>query len=152
MPITKYRTPTLRFYPFAEFDDLEKRFRRLANEVMEPVVPQGALTFFPAVEVIEKPEALLLTAELPGMKPGEVSIEVENNILTLKGEKKEEFEEKDVRFHIWERHYGSFERSLPLPRTVDPEKIKAEFENGILKVVMPKVTEAKGRKIEVKTK
>jgi HSP20 family protein len=141
----------LRFLPFAELEDFEKKFRQFTSEAMEPA-PRNGFAFIPPVEVVEKPDLLVLTAELPGLKPEEVTIEVENNILTLKGEKKEEFEEKDARFHVWERTYGAFERSLPLPRTVIPEQIKAEFENGILRVSMPKVVEAKGRKIEVKPK
>jgi HSP20 family protein len=149
MSLTRYRSPALRFVPFA--DDLEKAFRRIASETMEPVIAREAFTFVPAVAVVEKPEALIMTAELPGLKAGDVSIEVENNILTLKGEKKEEHEEKDARYHVWERSYGVFERSLPLPRTVNPDLIKAEFENGVLKIMLPKVAEAKGRKIEVKT-
>ena len=152
MTLMKYRAPAVRFWPFAEVDDLEKKFRRLASEAMEPMMARDAFAFVPAVEVVEKPDALIMTAELPGLKPEEVTIEVENNILTLKGEKKEEHEEKDARYHVWERTYGAFERALPLPRTVNPDLIKAEFENGILKVVLPKVPEAKGRKIEVKTR
>lgn len=152
MQITRYRSPSLRNWPLFEFDDVQRRLRRLATEMMEPFSPTEpmALTWTPAVEIVEKDDELLLTAELPGLGPEEVEIELENNILTLRGEKKEEHEEKTTRYHVWERAYGAFERSLPLPKTVNADAIKADFHDGLLKIHLPKLAEARGRKIAIK--
>ena len=85
------------------------------------------------------------------MNIGDVEIEVENNVLSLRGEKKELKEEGDEkRYHLWERCYGSFERSFTLPRTVKTDEITAEFKDGILHVNMPKAPEAKSRRISIK--
>ncbi len=103
------------------------------------------------MNVEETEDELLLTAELPGMSIEDIEIEVENNILSLRGEKKEEAEESaNRRYHVWERCYGSFERSFTLPRTVKADKISAQFKDGILHVQMPKAPEAKSRKIAIK--
>jgi len=104
----------------------------------------------PAVNVEETNEELRLTAELPGMSHDDIEIEVENNVLSLRGEKREEDESENRRYHVWERSYGSFERSFTLPRTVKAEEISAEFKDGILHVRMPKAPEAKSRKISIK--
>jgi HSP20 family protein len=131
---------------------MRRQIRRLFEDVEGPLMTMDAFAFAPAIEVIENENELVLTAELPGLKPEEVTVEVENNVLTLKGEKKAEFEKEDTRYHIWERSYGAFERMIPLPRTVKADAIVAKFENGILRVTLPKVAEAKGRKIPVVTK
>jgi HSP20 family protein len=104
----------------------------------------------PAVNVEETKEELKLTAELPGMDIDDIEIEVENNLLSLRGEKREEEELENRKFHVWERTYGSFERSFTLPRTVKSEEISAHFRDGILHVHMPKAPEAKSRKIAIK--
>ena len=85
------------------------------------------------------------------MEPGDIDLEVENNILTIRGEKREERKEEDEnrRYHLWERSYGSFQRSFTLPRTVNADDIAAEFHNGLLHVRMPKAPEAKSRRIEI---
>jgi HSP20 family protein len=104
----------------------------------------------PSVNVEESKDELLLTAELPGMGIDDIEIEVENNVLSLRGEKKQIREEKDDRrYHVWERAYGSFERQFTLPRTVKTEGISASFKDGVLHVQMPKAPEAKTRKIAI---
>ncbi|HSM61238.1 MAG TPA: Hsp20/alpha crystallin family protein, partial [Longimicrobiales bacterium] len=94
---------------------------------------------------------LILTAELPGMSENDISIEMENNVLTISGEKLEQRTEGDEerRYHLWERRYGTFQRSFTLPRTVKADEIRASFEKGVLRVHMPKMEEAKGRKIAI---
>jgi len=104
----------------------------------------------PSVNVEETNEELRLTAELPGMNIDDIEIEVENNILSLRGEKREEEEKGERKFHVWERCYGAFERSFTLPRTVKADEISAHFRDGILHVTMPKAPEAKSRKISIK--
>jgi HSP20 family protein len=112
--------------------------------------PFEAEEWIPAVELVEGDGEYLLTAELPGIAKGDVDVSVSDSTLTLKGEKKSEKEETRGRTHYRERRYGAFQRSFTLPREVDPAKIKAEFENGVVKVHIPKGPEAKARHIELK--
>lgn len=128
-------------------------FNALVNRFFGSGGAGGATTgeWVPAVNVKETDDGLHLSAELPGMKPEDVEIEFENNVLTIRGEKVEETTETEGdRYHIWERRSGSFQRSFTLPRTVDASGIEASFENGILTVHLPKAAEAKSRRIEVK--
>lgn len=106
----------------------------------------------PTVDVRETGDALLVEAELPGLTPGDVDVRVENGVLTISGEKRREAEEgkDDSGYRIVERCYGRFERSFTLPRSVDADKVSAEFSNGVLTVSLPKAETAKPRKIEVK--
>lgn len=150
--LTRYRSPLARLWPLGEFDQMRRQLRSMIEDVDGPFVEVEAFAFAPAIEVVENENELILMAELPGLKPEEVNVEVDNNVLTLKGEKKSEFEKKNTHYHILERSYGTFERLIPLPRTVKADAITAKFENGILRVTLPKITEAKGRKIPVVTK
>ena len=108
--------------------------------------------WLPSVDVFEDKESLKIVAELPGLKPEDVKITLENSTLTLRGEKKQVAEEKTERVHRYERSYGSFERSFSLPNTVDAEKVAAAFENGVLTVTLPKAEKAKPREIAVAAK
>jgi HSP20 family protein len=102
----------------------------------------------PPVDVIEERDTIRLVAELPGVKPEDVSISLENNVLTLRGEKKEE-ERQDDNVYRFERTYGMFERSFTLPATIDANDIVAKFDSGLLTVLLPKVEAAKPRQITV---
>jgi HSP20 family protein len=142
--------------PWRELDLFSDHVRRL----MEPALggsffdaPLWGETdqWIPAVELDEQDGEYLLSAELPGIEEGDVDISVDDSTLTLKGEKKSEKEETKGRTHYRERRYGAFERSFTLPRNTDPSKIKAEFENGVVKVHIPKSAETKARRIEVKS-
>lgn len=106
----------------------------------------------PAVDVVEKDNAFEITADLPGMDEKNVEVQVVNGNLTIKGEKKEEKEEKKKDFYLQERHFGSFERSFSIPEGVDADKIEANFKKGVLTVTLPKKPEAQkpAKKIEVK--
>jgi HSP20 family protein len=112
----------------------------------------GALTssWIPATDVFEDKDAVKIVAELPGVEPGDVKISLENNLLTIRGEKRQKAEETNERVHRYERTYGSFERAFSLPTTVDPEKIAADYSNGILTVTIPKAERARPREIPVK--
>ena len=105
----------------------------------------------PPVSIEETPEELLLTAELPGLAPEHVEVQVEDGVLTVRGEKRDEraAESGNRRFHVWERSYGSFARSFTLPRSVRADGIVATFENGLLRVRLPKAAESRSRKIPV---
>jgi len=104
----------------------------------------------PAVDIREREDAYLVEVELPGLTKDDVKITMENNILTIQGEKKHEKEEKRGDYHRTERVYGSFQRSFTLPSSVKNDKIEAQYKNGILTVSLPKVEEAKPKAIEVK--
>jgi HSP20 family protein len=106
----------------------------------------------PAVDVTESDKAYEITAELPGLDEKNIEVNVANGGLTIRGEKKEEKEEKQKDYYVSERRYGSFERYFSLPEGVDADKIQASFKNGVLKVTLPKTAEAQkpAKKIEVK--
>ena len=152
MAITKYslRRPT--YSNWSDLDDVSNRLSRFFDESLFNAPMRESGRWIPPVSVSETSDELLLTAELPGMTEEDISIDLENNVLTISGQKNEIREEggdEERRYHVYERHFGSFNRSFTLPRTVDPSDIRATFDNGILTVKMPKVAEAKGRKIEI---
>lgn len=132
--------------------ELEQMGNRLFG--LEPTLfrapPFSETDWFPAVELIEEDDEFVLTAELAGLSKEDVNVSVDDNVLTLKGEKKIEREETLDRAHIRERRYGTFERSFTLPRNVDAAKIRADFKDGLMKVHLPKGETTKSRKIEIK--
>jgi HSP20 family protein len=106
----------------------------------------------PAMDVVEDDNTLTVRLDLPGMSPEDVNVEVENNTLTVSGEMGDTMEKEGERYHYRERSYGSFQRSIRLPNTIDTEDIDANFENGVLNITMPKRHEAKPKQIAVKSK
>lgn len=104
----------------------------------------------PPVDVREDKDNFYVEVELPGMKKEEINLEFTNNVLLIKGERKFERKEESENYHFMERSYGSFYRSLSLPRSVDGEKITAEYKDGLLKIVVPKKEEVKPKKVEIK--
>lgn len=112
----------------------------------------GTLTaaWTPAVDVFEDKDSVKIIAELPGVKPEDVKLSIENNVLTLRGEKKQVAEEKTERVHRYERAYGVFERSFALPNTVDAEHTEARYDSGLLTIHLPKAERARPREIQVK--
>jgi len=143
MALFPFRTQTS---PWQELREMREQMDRLLGSFM---MGRGGMEWVPAVDITERPNELVLTAELPGMRREDIEIELENNVLTIRGEKKAEHEEKGEERYVFERQFGSFARSFTLPRTVDPDRIHARFENGVLTVKMPKSEAAKGRKIDV---
>lgn len=135
--------------PWRELDTLTNRLGEMFGDTSN--APAG--TWMPAVNVEETANELMLTAELPGMSTEDIELELENNVLTLRGEKMDTREAADEarRYHVWERSHGSFQRSFTLPRTVKAEEIDAEFVDGVLHVRLPKVAEAKSRRITVRS-
>jgi HSP20 family protein len=131
-----------RFDPFAELN----RFQREVSRSFE-----GAAAWTPAVDIFEDKESIQVRAELPGVKTEDVKVDVENNILTLRGERKLEHEDKKDHYHRVERFYGAFTRQFMLPRTVDAEQIDAQLKEGVLTVRLPKKSEVKPRAIAVKS-
>jgi HSP20 family protein len=139
----------VRYDPFREIRSLQNEVNRLFSGATAGRDDMLSGEWMPRVDVFENENHLVLEAELPGMNRDDFDLSIENNVLTLKGERR--FEKKDERdnYHRVERAYGSFTRSFTLPSTVTAEGAKAEFKNGILNVTLPKREETKARKIEI---
>lgn len=148
MTVTLYRNRNHRS-PFAELDRVSSRLNQVFGSPF-PELPLNAGGWVPSVNIEETKEELIVTAELPGISPSDVEVEVENGVLILRGERQSE-QEEDRRYHLRERRYGSFQRSFTLPRGVSQEGIEASYQDGVLRVRLPKVQEARGRKIEIRT-
>ena len=130
----------------ASFRTFEDAIARMLNE------PRGTRPWSPSVDIHETENELVLKADLPDVKLEDIEVRVENQTLTLKGERKFE-EDKNVRgYHRMERSYGAFTRSFTVPSTVDPEKVGAEFKNGVLTVKLPKKEAAKPRQVKIEVK
>ncbi len=142
----------IRWEPLRELSSLQSEMNRLFNTVVDnPNATSGAplRRWIPAMDLVEGPDRFLLRADLPGMKQEDVSIEFEDNVLTISGERKSQHEERNEGFHRVERAFGAFSRTLTLPKGIDPEAISAGFEDGVLEVRIPKPEERKPRRISI---
>ena len=119
--------------------------------VLERVMPE-ARTWNPSIDIAESDTEITVRAELPGVDPKDVEISLEGNVLTVSGEKSEKKEEKSENYHWAERTFGSFRRTVHLPETIDPEKVTADYDKGVLEIRIAKSEAAKPRKIDIKTK
>jgi HSP20 family protein len=140
----------------ADLPAMASRINRIFDEALRawPGLSQdenGSLVsaWLPPVDVTENKEAVTITAEVPGMQAEDVKLSLENNTLTIRGEKRQERQETAERVHRYERSYGLFERSFTLPATVDADRISAAYQNGVLTVTLPKVERARPREIAV---
>ncbi|MBS1806582.1 MAG: Hsp20/alpha crystallin family protein [Acidobacteria bacterium] len=133
-----------------------RQFRRFFGETFDPFAGTeenwSLTTWAPACDIFETENAIVLKAELPEVKTEDVKVTLENNLLTIRGERKFSTETKKENYHRVERSYGEFMRSFTLPNIVDPNKINAEFKEGMLTVTMTKREEAKPKQVEVKVK
>lgn len=125
------------------FEDFSRGFPTIAGN--------GATALMPSMDVTETDKEIEITAELPGLEEKDVQINVADNILTIRGEKKAEKEQKDKNYRLVERSYGAFERTLELPEGVNADAIKANISKGVLKVTVPKPAPTQAKKIEVKS-
>jgi HSP20 family protein len=142
----------IRFDPFRDLAVLQDRMNRLFNESHSPRQSDDLMsrgTWTPAVDIYEVDGALVIKAELPDMRREDIDVSVENNTLTIRGERKLDHDIKQESFHRLERAYGSFVRSFSLPQTVDAAKIGAEYKNGVLAVKLPVREDAKPRTISI---
>ena len=126
-----------RLFGHSLFDDVAKNVGILNN------------TFAPKLDVYEEKNNLVVKADLPGLKQEEIEVGVDDDILTIKGEKKQAVEKKEKNYYRFERTYGSFSRSIALPKYVDVSKTQASYKNGVLELIIPKTEEAKEKKIEI---
>ena len=145
-------TVLTRWDPFREFTTLQDRMNRLFQDSYGNQGREEALatsSFAPAVDVYEDEHKITLKIEVPGIDEKDIDIRVENNLLTVHGERKFEKEEKEENFRRVERQYGSFTRSFTLPSSVDPGQVSAHYDKGVLKITLAKKAEAKPKQIKV---
>jgi HSP20 family protein len=147
--------PSARWNPWKELEEMEKRLSTIFGRA--PVTMGGekkeaiaVAEWSPLVDITEDEKEYLVKAELPEMKKDEIKINVQNDVLSISGERKYEKEEKDKKYHRVERAYGSFMRSFTLPEDADGSKVNAEYKDGVLKIHLPKSEKAKPKTIEVK--
>ena len=146
----------IRWEPFGDLTTLPERIDRLFEDSLGRLRADFGLvealegtTWSPAVDIAETDNEIVLKADVPGIDPKEVDIQVQNGTLTLKGERKFEADVKQDDHRRVERVYGSFQRRFALPQTVDPDKVEAEYRNGVLELRLPKRPEAKPKQIKV---
>jgi len=142
----------IRWDPFRDMVTLREKMNRLFEDYYPARTEEKDIvagSWAPSVDIYETENELVLTAELPGIKEDDIEIKLEDNTLTIKGDRNFEKETKEENYHRIERSYGSFFRSFTLPAYIDQEKIEAQHENGILKIAMPKKHESKPRKVRV---
>ena len=143
-----------RWDPFRELTTLQDQMNRLFRETYGPTSSGreeslASGSFVPPVDVYEDEHNIVLKMEVPGIDQKDIDIRLENNVLTVRGERKFEKEEKEENFQRVERRYGAFARSFTLPNTVDTENVQADYENGVLKLTLAKRAEAKPKQIKV---
>ena len=144
-------TVLTRWEPFREFSTLQNRINRVFRESYREGQDESLTTssFAPAVDVYEDEHNVTLKIEVPGIDEKDIDVRLENNTLTVHGERKIEKEEKEENYRRVERQYGSFTRTFTLPTTVDFEKVSATYDKGVLKITLPKKAEAKPKQIKV---
>ncbi|MBM3328117.1 MAG: Hsp20/alpha crystallin family protein [Calditrichaeota bacterium] len=134
----------------ADFSPLQRQMVRLFDDFFGNDSGESDAHWSPRVDVVEHEDRFEVTAELPGLTRDEVKVELQNNVLTLSGEKRLDTERKDRGLYLTERAFGTFRRSFQFPGQIDAGKIDAEYRNGLLVVTLPKSEESRSRQIEVK--
>jgi HSP20 family protein len=134
------------------FPDVNRLFDRFFDAAFhgEPFDWTDGLGGFPRVDVSEDDTEVVVSAELPGVEESEVEVSVRDDALTIAGERRDESEHRDRDFYRREQYYGSFQRTIPLPRGIDPDRVEATFKRGVLTVTMPKTEAARRRKISIR--
>ena len=142
----------VRWDRFRDLNMLQDRMNRMfddAGRTWRTDEPAATTTWSPAVDIFETEGEIVVKAELPGMERKDIALNLENNVLTVKGERRFTKEAKDDNYHRIERSYGTFSRSFSIPATVDEEKIRADYREGVLKIVLPKKEQAKAKQIRI---
>ena len=140
----------VRLNPARDLSHMERELRRmLRNFESTGEEPASMAMWAPPVDIFETDNEVVVRAELPGMDQKDIDIRIDNNVLTIKGERKIDQRVKEENYHRIESMYGSFIRSFTLPATVDPDNVKAEYKSGILTVTLPKKEQSKPRQIKV---
>jgi HSP20 family protein len=145
----------IRWEPVRELNTIQNEMNRLFNTFFEAPAPgsngssAGLRRWIPAMDLVETDDDFVLRADLPGLGEGDVNIELEDNVLTVSGERKAEHEQRKEGYYRVERASGMFSRSLTLPEGVDPEAVRASFDRGVLEVRVPKPEQRKPRKVAI---
>jgi HSP20 family protein len=145
----------IRWEPVRELSSIQNEMNRLFNTFFETPTQgnggggQALRRWIPAMDLVESGDEFVLRADLPGLSESDVNIELEDNVLTISGERKSESEDRKEGYYRVERAYGSFSRSLTLPEGVDAETVKASFDKGVLEVRIPKPEQRKPRKVAI---
>jgi HSP20 family protein len=143
----------VRWDPFRDLNVLQDRMNRMFDDAgrgwRNGEEPSATTTWSPSVDIFETEGEIVVKAELPGMSREGITLNLEKNVLTLKGERRFEKETKDENYHRIERSYGGFSRAFSIPATVDEEKIRADYKDGVLKIVLPKKEQAKPKQIRI---
>ncbi len=142
----------IRWDPFRDLNTLQERMNLLfedANRGWRAEEPSSTTSWSPAVDIYETESEIIVQAELPGMERKEIELSLENNVLTLKGDRRFEKEGKDENYHRIERSYGSFTRAFSIPAMVNEEEIKADYKEGVLAILLPKKERARSKQIEI---
>jgi HSP20 family protein len=150
MALEQWRPKLMARSPFRELARWEREMEDMFGRL--PAWPWGERErgWVPAVDMVDHKDEIILRADLPGLDEKAIEVTVQDGMLTIRGERKEETEEKKEDYYYSERTYGVFARTLPLPAGVDADKVKATFKKGVLEVHLPKAKEAQGKRIEIK--
>ncbi|MBS0014143.1 MAG: Hsp20/alpha crystallin family protein [Desulfobacterales bacterium] len=143
----------VRWNPWTTLPTLQDRINRLFEDAVPAAEGREEVGLFewrPMVDTYEKDDAIVIKAEIPGVNKDDISIDVNNGVLSIKGERKHEEDVNEDNYYRRERFYGKFQRAFTLPDNADPDKIEAGFKDGILEVKVPKTEQSKGKKIEIK--
>lgn len=132
-------------FPLSRMGNWENEMKRLFGEL----APWNGERFVPAIDVRESEDSYLVEADIPGMKKEDIHIEIADNVLTIKGERKSDSEQKEKEYHRLERTYGSFRRSIQVPGGFNHDSVSAKFEDGVLRITLPKPEESKPRRVTV---
>lgn len=144
-----------RWDPFRDLSILQDRMNRMfedAGRGWRGDEPAATTSWSPAVDIYESENEIIVQAELPGVDRKDITLHLEKNVLTLKGERRFEKETKQENYHRIERSYGGFSRSFSIPAIVDEEKIRADYKDGILKIALPKKEQVKPKQIQIEAK
>ena len=144
----------IRWEPVAELNTIQNEMNRLFNTFFDPSAPTGRANgttrrWLPPMDLVETPDHYVLRADLPGLSDGDVNIQLEDNVLTISGQRKTEHQDQQEGYYRLERAFGSFHRSLTLPDGVDPDSVQAHFDRGVLEIRIPKPEQKKPRTVQI---
>lgn len=145
----------MRWKPWGDLVNIENEMDRMFDDFLGRAPVRRSWVqrrWVPAVDISENKDKLYVDVEIPGMKKEDIKVSLENGVLSLKGEKKQQQEINEENYHRWERRYGSFARSFELPVPVQADKIRASYKNGVLHVELPKAEEVKPKEIPIEVK